>query len=297
MGSKKRALGKGLSALLENNASDEKAMPQESNGGVVNSIAEIKIADIETNPYQPRTHFEEEALNELSESIKVHGVIQPIAVRKNGNSYQLISGERRFRASQLAGKTKIPAYIRSADDQTMLEMALVENIQREDLDAIEVAVSYKRLMDECSLNQEELAEKVAKKRATVANYLRLLKLPADVQLGIRERKISMGHARAIISIEDSAKQSTIFNRAVEEGLSVRQVEELARNAKVNRGKKTAGSLKKADLSFEQQKHMIDLQRILESKLDVKKDKSGKGKLTIPFTNDDDLTRILDLLNP
>lgn len=296
MGSKKRALGKGLSALLDNSDDQRESTPQVNS--LVGSISEIKINDIETNPFQPRTHFEEEALNELAESIKVHGVIQPIAVREIDGKYQLISGERRFRASQLAGKKKIPAYIRSADDQTMLEMALVENIQREDLDAIEVAISYKRLMDECSLNQEELAEKVAKKRATVANYLRLLKLPAEVQLGIRERKISMGHARAIISIDDAEKQSEIYKLAVEQGLSVRQVEDLARGAKAeSKAKKKVGSLKKADLSFEQQKHMIDLQRILEAKLDIKKDNSGKGKLTIPFTNDEDLTRILDLLNP
>lgn len=296
MANKKRALGRGLSALLENTGDNE--TPELKKEIPVGSISEIEISSIETNPYQPRTNFEEEALQELSESIGIHGVIQPIAVRKTeeGN-YQLISGERRFRASQLAGKTKIPAYIRSADDQTMLEMALVENIQREDLDAIEVAISYKRLMDECSLTQEKLAEKVAKKRATVTNYLRLLKLPADVQLGIRDKKISMGHARAIVSIDDSEKQSAIFKKTVEEGLSVRQVEELARGAKVKRGVKTKGSLQKADLSFEQQKHMIDLQRILEAKLDVKKDKTGKGKISIPFTNDDDLTRILDLLNP
>lgn len=302
MGNKKgKALGRGLSALLENESlsyenSYERAAKK---SGQVGTIAEIKINQIVANPFQPRTHFEEQALKELSESIKVHGVIQPVAVRKvEDQSYQLISGERRFRASQLAGIDEIPAYVREADDQTMLEMALVENIQRENLDAIEVAISYQRLIDECNLTQEKLAEKVAKSRAAVTNYLRLLKLPVEVQYGIRDKKISMGHARALISIPKAEQQIELYNKTIDQGLSVRQVEQLAKalkEGKTNTSKKE--SLKKAALSFEQQKHLIDLHRILETKIDIKKDGDGKGKIAIPFNNDDDLTRILDLLNP
>tara|TARA_Y100000782_G_C10188470_1_gene268481 strand:- start:5387 stop:6289 length:903 start_codon:yes stop_codon:yes gene_type:complete len=300
MATKKKALGKGLSALLSSNET-ETADAVANDPAVLGAIAELPVSSIETNPFQPRTHFEEDALNELADSIRQHGVIQPITVRKTGtNQFQLISGERRFRASQLAGLDAVPAYIRIANDQTMLEMALVENIQREDLDAIEVAISYQRLIDEVNLTQEELADKVAKKRATVTNYLRLLKLPPTIQKGIRDKQITMGHARALINVDTEQKQNEIFHHVVENGLSVRQTEELARGAKANpqtKTRKKAGALAKADLSFEQQKHQVDLTRVLESKLEIKKDDSGKGKILISFNNDDDLTRILNILNP
>ena len=224
MVNKKRALGRGLSALLENANTDITTRLSSDENATLGSIAEVSISAIEANPFQPRSLFEEEALVELSESIKTYGIIQPVTLRKMGNDhFQLISGERRFRASQIAGLDKIPAYIRVADDQTMLEMALVENIQRENLDAIEIAISYKRLMEECNLTQESLSQKVSKKRSTVTNYLRLLKLPAEIQLGIRKSLISMGHARALVAIEDIDQQLFLFERVVNEELSVRQI--------------------------------------------------------------------------
>jgi ParB family chromosome partitioning protein len=230
---KKQALGRGLSALLENAKTDITTRNIGENAPVVNSVSVIKISHIETNPFQPRTNFEETALQELSDSIKQHGIIQPLTVRKLGyDKYQLISGERRFRASQMAGLTEVPAYIRVADDQAMLEMALVENIQREDLDPIEVSLSYKRLIDECNLTQEQLSEKVGKQRSTVTNFLRLLKLPAPIQKSLRDREISMGHAKALINIDHEDRQLAIFALALEQELSVRQIEELARGEKI-----------------------------------------------------------------
>src|SRR3990170_3675900 len=232
--SKKKALGRGLSALLSDNTPEDKLdvdiqSPAIPPGSPVSGIAEIPIEEIEVNPFQPRTHFDQEALQELSESIKVHGIIQPITVRRlTTNQYQLISGERRFHASRLAGLKTIPAYIRSANDQQMLEMALIENIQRENLNAIEIALSYQRLISECSLKQDELGERVGKNRATVTNYLRLLRLPPDIQIAVRDNKLSMGHARAIINVENPDKQLYIFKKTLEEDLSVRKVEELVR---------------------------------------------------------------------
>src|SRR4051812_7980005 len=246
--SKKKALGRGLSALLSDNSTDDRLETDVPVGTVVShatstapaaatsGIQEIPIEEIEVNPFQPRTHFDQEALHELSESIKVHGIIQPITVRRlTANQYQLISGERRFQASKLAGLKAIPAYIRLADDQQMLEMALIENIQRENLNAIEISLSYQRLITECSLKQDELGERVGKNRATVTNYLRLLKLPPDIQIAVRDTKISMGHARAIINVENPEQQLYIFKKAVSEDLSVRKVEELVRELS---GKKT-----------------------------------------------------------
>ena len=224
---KKQVLGRGLSALLKETSSDNV-----NNNLVVGNIIEIELEDIEVNPYQPRTYFDEESLRELAGSIKELGVIQPITVRKIGEIFQLVSGERRFRASKLIGNKSIPAYIRTANDQEMLEMALVENIQRQDLDAIEVAFSYQKLIEECNLTQEQLSEKVSKKRSTVANYLRLLKLPVEIQLAIRTKEISMGHARALINITEEKKQLQIAKRIIQEGLSVRQVEELVKDEKV-----------------------------------------------------------------
>ena len=222
MSTKKNVLGRGLGALIEN-ADDLKSKPAAS------SINEIEVSQIEANPWQPRTRFDEERLTELASSIREIGIIQPLTLRKiDNNRYQLIAGERRFRAAKLAGLTRVPAYIRVADDDTMLEMALVENIQREDLDPIEVAISYQRLIDECQLTQESMSERVGKKRSTIANYLRLLKLPAEIQLGLREKQISMGHARALVNVEDPATQLMIYEQVLEYDFSVRKVEEVVR---------------------------------------------------------------------
>jgi ParB family chromosome partitioning protein len=303
MSTKRSALGKGLGALLENSNTDITSKKLEGEAKVVGAVANIEISNIETNPFQPRTNFEQDALNELAASIKEHGIIQPITVRKLGyDKYQLISGERRFRASQLAGLTSVPAYIRIANDQAMLEMALVENIQREELDAIEVAISYKRLIDECSLTQEQLSQKVSKQRSTITNYLRLLKLPVEIQLAIRNGDISMGHARALINIDNEDKQLDIYNQIVLNNLSVREVEDLARGVKAETTSTTAGTKgndtksTKASLSVEQQNMVEDLRAVFNTKVQISKEASGKGKIVIPFKSDVDLKRILDLLD-
>jgi len=219
---KKSALGKGLGALIKQS---ETEIPERQ----VYSTDKINIGDIDLNPYQPRTNFDQESLEELASSIRLLGIIQPITVREIDNGkFQIISGERRYRASLMAGLTEIPAYIRHADDNNMLEMALVENIQREDLDAIEIAISYQRLIDECQLTQENVSERVGKKRSTIANYLRLLKLPAEIQLAIRYGQISMGHARALVNVEQTDQQLQLFHDIIENGLSVRQVETTVR---------------------------------------------------------------------
>jgi len=302
MSTKRNALGKGLSALLENANTDITNTRLEGDAKVVGSVSNIEISKIETNPFQPRTQFDEDALNELAGSIKEHGIIQPITVRKLGyDKYQLISGERRFRASQLAGLTSVPAYIRIANDQAMLEMALVENIQRENLDAIEVAISYKRLIDECNLTQEQLSQKVSKQRSTITNYLRLLKLPVEIQLGIREGDITMGHARALINIEDADKQLAIYQQIVLNDLSVRDVEDIARGVKNDLpGSTKVKSDKKENskgvLTLEQKQIVDDLRAVFNAKVVINKDEKGKGKIVIPFKSDNDLKRILDLLD-
>jgi ParB family chromosome partitioning protein len=299
MSTKKNALGKGLSALLENANTDITTTKLEGEGKVVGSVANIEISMIETNPFQPRTQFDEDALNELAGSIREHGIIQPITVRKLGyDKFQLISGERRFRASQIAGLTSVPAYIRVANDQAMLEMALVENIQRENLDAIEVAISYKRLIDECDLTQEQLSQKVSKQRSTITNYLRLLKLPVEIQLAIRNGDITMGHARALISIENVDQQLDIYNQIVLNDLSVRDVENLARGAKVEASPKGPApkQTEKPALTFEQQQVVEDLRAVFNTKVQITKEDGGKGKIVIPFKSDNDLKRILDLLD-
>ncbi len=302
MSTKRNVLGRGLSALLENAKTDITNNNQlEGEGKVVGAIANIEILNIETNPFQPRTNFEADALNELASSIKEHGIIQPITVRKLGyDRYQLISGERRFRASQIAGLTSIPAYIRIANDQAMLEMALVENIQRENLDPIEVAISYKRLIDECSLTQEQLSQKVSKQRSTITNYLRLLKLPVEIQLAIRNNDISMGHARALINIENPERQLDIYQQTVLNNLSVREVEDLARGAKTESAVTSNGiyikKSTKGNLSFEQLKVVEDLRAVFNTKVGISREINGKGKIVIPFKSDNDLKRILDLLD-
>ncbi len=288
---KKSALGRGLGALLEDSPSMEKNINVgESNPA--GSINEIFLSEIETNPFQPRSHFDKEALQELSDSIKVQGIIQPITVRKlSRNKYQLISGERRFQASKLAGLEKIPAYVRTADDQQMLEMALIENIQRENLNAIEIALSYQRLLTECDLKQEELGERVGKNRTTVNNYMRLLKLPPDIQAAIRDTRISMGHARALITIESVDKQLDIFKRILSEDLSVRKVEALVRNESPR--KPTAKE------PVESGKEIAKLQNQLTShfgtRVNIKSD-GKKGEIKIPFVSVEDLNRILEILN-
>jgi ParB family chromosome partitioning protein len=287
---KKSALGRGLDALLENKKTDITTKVSGDKTPVANSVNVLRIEQITANPFQPRTHFDEEALTELSESIKQHGIIQPVTVRKMGyDNYQLISGERRFRASQLAGLTEIPAYIRIANDQVMLEMALVENIQREDLDAIEIAISYKRLIEECDLTQEGLAEKVAKQRSTITNYLRLLKLPAEIQKGIRDKQVSMGHARALINIEDSDLQLALFAKILEENLSVRDIESLARGEKVKTKPKHKA---KSIVSLEDKKIMEKLYKAIDLPVQVKRKKDGSGSLTLTFKDDLQFEKIL-----
>ena len=298
---KKKALGRGLGALLSDSPrSAESALRKVTgnNSPATGNIGEIPLSQIETNPYQPRTRFDQEALEELAESIRVQGIIQPITVRKlSENQYQLISGERRFQASKLAGLDRIPAYVRTADDQQMLEMALIENIQRENLNALEIALSYQRLISECSLKQEELGDRVGKKRTTVNNYLRLLRLPPDVQAGLRDNHISMGHARAIINVEDPAKQLWIFNRTMKEGLSVRQVEKLVRDLT---GSAPDKEEKKTAVTPEKEKEYRQLQNKLSNhfgtRVNVRTDTQDKGEIKIPFVSLEDLNRILEILN-
>lgn len=291
MNAKKQALGRGLSALLS--TPDTDIMSRDNRGTtVVGAIAQIKLTQVEANPFQPRTEFEEIALQELCDSIKVHGIIQPITVRKiNADKYQLISGERRFRASKMAGLTEIPAYIRIATDAQMLEMALVENIQRENLNSIEVALSYQALMDECNLTQEQLSEKVGKNRSTITNYLRLLKLPAEVQLDIRDEKISMGHARAIINIDTPEKQIDIVRQIIEKDLSVREVETLVREMNVSPVIKQKIK-KNITLPIPHQSFSNFYAQKLNTKIEVKRNKKGKGSILIHFSSDKDFERIL-----
>ncbi|MEO0404429.1 MAG: ParB/RepB/Spo0J family partition protein [Bacteroidota bacterium] len=304
---KKNALGKGLSALLGNetqvvrsdkgSSASTKSDPDQVQtiGNVAGAIAMLNISDIVANPFQPRTHFDEQALNELAQSIEKLGIIQPITVRKaSAKRYELISGERRFRASQLAELEQIPAYIRTADDQAMLEMALVENIQRENLDAIEVAISYKRLIEECDLTQEELSGRVGKNRSTISNYLRLLNLPAEIQMGIIEKKMSMGHARALVTIKDPEVQMNIFKRILSDDLSVRAVEQLARET--DEEKKRELENKKASLSFEMQKIRADLRIKFGRAVQLRTDKKGGGKIEIGYLSQEDLNEVLKMLD-
>jgi len=295
---KRSALGKGLSALLENSETD--ITSKSDNAGVVGSVSMLSIESIEANPFNPRTHFEQAALDELSQSIAIHGIIQPLTVRKLGrDKYQLISGERRFRASQLAGLTEVPAYIRVANDQTMLEMALVENIQREDLNAIEVALSYSRLIEECDLTQDQLSQKIAKSRSSITNHMRLLKLPADIQAAVRDNVVSMGHARALVSAGDEALQMAIFSRIVEDGLSVRDAEALIKEGYVeprNEDSTTRKSTPKMAVSETQYVFKEHLGDKLSARVDIKKSALGGGKIIVNFNSEVDLNRIIEILN-
>jgi ParB family chromosome partitioning protein len=294
----RKALGRGLGALLQDSETshikerkDELVPKAEDKAG----INDILIEQIEVNPFQPRTHFDKGALEELADSIRMQGIIQPITVRKlDDNSYQLISGERRTQASKLAGLKAIPAYVRTANDQQMLEMALIENIQRENLNAIEIAISYQRLLTECKLKQEELGDRVGKNRTTVNNYLRLLKLPPDIQLGLKEQKISMGHARAIINIDDIDKQLNVFNKIIAEDLSVRKVEALVRDIMSGSTAEKEKSPAK-EIPYEVKNVQNKLSSHFGTKIGLKINEKNKGEIKIPFLSKDDLNRILDIL--
>lgn len=290
---KQPALGRGLSALLQNSDTDitgASAVP-------AGAVALIAISLIEANPFNPRTHFEINALEELKASIEAHGIIQPLTVRKMGRDrYQLISGERRFRAAQLAGLTEVPAYVRIANDQTMLEMALVENIQREDLNAIEVALSYQRLLEECQLTQEQLSEKVAKSRSHIANHLRLLKLPDAIQAAVRDKQITMGHARALLALSSETEQISALQRILADQLSVRDVEALAKpQSETQTSKGISGTKSKTPLNTTEKLYISYLSTQLGTKVSIDKTPEGKGKLIVHFSHEAELQRLIEML--
>jgi ParB family chromosome partitioning protein len=302
---RRNALGKGLSALLNDsvnvqpyqnkNSKKEEASTSAAEVNSLGSVNEIRLSEIVVNPFQPRTDFDEHALNELADSIKLQGLIQPITVRRvNAHQYQLISGERRFRASKLAGLTQIPAYVRTANDQQMLEMALIENIQRENLNAIEVALSFQRMIEECNLKQEELGDRVSKNRSTVTNYLRLLKLPPSIQASIRDGALSMGHAKALITMDDPAKQLYLHQHIIQQGLSVRKVEELVREMQKAPVKKEGKQPE--PVSYQMQKIQDDLASKFSTRVTLKVGSKGNGVIEIPFLSEDDLGRILEMLD-
>ncbi|GAC1592257.1 MAG: ParB/RepB/Spo0J family partition protein [Hymenobacter sp.] len=301
-------LGRGLNALIEGSYEKKGDRPGDRLvSHPVNSVGFISVEHIEANPYQPRTHFDKEALQELANSIKIQGIIQPVTLRQLGtNAYQLISGERRLQASKLAGLETIPAYIRKADDQQMLEMALIENIQRENLNAIEIALSYQRLLSECNLRQEELGDRVGKNRSTVTNYLRLLKLPPDVQIGLRDAEISMGHARALIGIDDPKAQVELFRKIVAEELSVRRVEELVRagfgraedgNSKASAAPGSQAPAQPVVPAAELRRTERHLTDRFGSRVQVRPGPKGSGEIKIAFDSVEDMQRILHILHP
>ncbi len=293
---KKQALGRGLSALLKDPSNDIQSVQDKNADKVIGNIIELDLDFIEVNPFQPRTKFSEESLRELASSIKELGIIQPITVRKLGlNKYQLVSGERRFRASKLLGLETIPAYVRIANDQESLEMALVENIQRQDLDPIEIALSYQRLIDEINLTQEQMSERVGKKRSTIANYLRLLKLDPIIQTGMRDGFISMGHGRALITIEDQSIQLDIYEKILSDKLSVRETEGLVRNFNSNEPSTPSKKEDDEDVPKFIKKGITAFSEYFGHKIDVKVSKNGKGKITIPFHSEEDFNRIKKLV--
>jgi ParB family chromosome partitioning protein len=293
---KKQALGRGLSALLKDPDNDIQSVSDKNADKVIGSVVELDVNSIEVNPFQPRSNFNDEALEELASSIRELGIIQPITVRKlDFNKFQLVSGERRFRASKLVGLETIPAYIRIANDQESLEMALVENIQRQDLDPIEIALSYQRLIDEIEITQEKLSDRVGKKRSTITNYLRLLKLDPIIQTGMRDGFISMGHGRALINIEKKKDQIAIYEKVVSEGLSVRATEQLV---KARKEPESTGSAKKKssqDVPEFVSKSLDSIKERLATKVDITTSKNGKGKIVIPFHSEEDFKRIKKLL--
>ena len=294
---KRIGLGRGLGALLEDSdklqAKGLHASDYAGSLDSVNLMEEIALDCIETNPFQPREHFEVEALNELAESIRVQGIIQPITVRKIApRKFQLISGERRFQASKLAGLTRIPAYVRMADDQQMIELALIENIQRENLNAIEIALSYKRLMEECHLKQEDLGARVGKNRSTVTNYIRLLKLPAHIQVAIRDNKISMGHARSLISLENAEIQNTLFLKTISEEWSVRKLEDAVRQSSYSE----VNPVDKSEVNVDQLRAwQANLSTIFKLPVSLKMNDDGKGELKVSFKSKEELEKLISFV--
>ena len=285
---KRNALGRGLDALID--------MGEIETSGT-SSINEIELSRIQPNPDQPRREFDDESLEELAASIREIGIVQPISLRQQANgTYQIIAGERRYRAARIAGLSTVPAYIRTVEDEAVMEMALIENIQREDLNAIEIALSFKKLIEQYNLTQEQLSERVGKKRTTVANYLRLLKLPAEVQIGLRDKMIDMGHARALLSVENASVQLELYKAIVAEGLSVRKVEELARSM----AQAPAKAASKVARSSAQRKEYTLLRHNLSNFFGIKVqfscDDKGKGKISIPFKNEEELEHIIGLLD-
>ncbi|MBN2666407.1 MAG: ParB/RepB/Spo0J family partition protein [Bacteroidales bacterium] len=287
---KKNALGRGLGALIDGVEKEVLERKVEPN-------MDIAVDSIDGNPFQPRSHFDEQSLEELAASIKKLGIVQPLTVRETaGGRYQLIAGERRLRAARLAGLTHVPAYIRTADDQAMLELALVENIQREDLDAMEVAISFQRLIEECRVTQEQLSDRVGKQRSTISNYLRLLRLPAEIQLGIRNKSITMGHARTLVNIENPKTQMDIYYRIIDGELSVRQVEELVRSLQALTIKDPVKTERKKKLNEDFKQLSEHLNRIFSTKINFRINEQGKGKIVIPFENPEEMERILGLFD-
>ena len=296
---KKQALGRGLGALLSDASTDITSnLGIQERDDVVGNIAMLKISQIEVNPFNPRIEFEKDGLAELASSIKELGIVQPLTVRKLGNDkFQIISGERRFKASQIVGLKEIPAYIRIANDQAMLEMALVENIQRRDLNPMEIALSYKRLVDECNLTQEALADRVGKKRSSTANYLRLLTLPIEIQNALKEKKISFGHARSLISIDDDEVKLYILDMIIKENLSVRKVEDLVRESKEAQTNQSEKTKKPTNtLSDSHKKMKSNLKEILNAKVNLKSNNNGGGNIVISFKSESDLERIMKIIH-
>jgi ParB family chromosome partitioning protein len=287
---KKNALGRGLGALI--NGVEKEILEKK-----VEANLDISVDSIDGNPYQPRSSFDEQAMEELASSIRKLGIVQPLTVRETGTGrYQLIAGERRLRAAKLAGLTHVPAYIRTADDQAMLELALVENIQREDLDAVEVAISFQRLIEECRLTQEQLSERVGKQRSTVANYLRLLKLPAEIQLGIRNKHVSMGHARTLVNIEDPKKQIAVYYKVIDGELSVRQTEELVRHLQTEKNRDPGKVIRKQQLNQDFTQLTDHLNKIFSVSVNFRINEQGKGKIVIPFDSNEEMERILGVFD-
>ena len=292
----RNALGRGLGALLEDSSTNT---PESLNNNPVGSMNEVRLDQIQVNPYQPRTHFDRKALEELADTIKVQGIIQPITVRRlSEDEFQLISGERRFQASKIAGLETIPAYVRTADDQQMLEMALIENIQRENLNAMEIALSYQRLLEECDLKQEQLGDRVGKNRTTVNNYLRLLRLPPDIQAGIRDKEISMGHARAIVNVDNIDQQLHIYKKIINEELSVRKVEQLVRDLMSSSSDKPSTEKKGSTQhrNYEVQQVQQKLSSHFGTRVGLRADGQFRGEIKIPFVSTEDLNRILEIIN-
>jgi ParB family transcriptional regulator, chromosome partitioning protein len=287
---KKNALGRGLGALIEGVEKEVLEKKVEAN-------LQIAIESIEANPFQPRTRFDEQALQELASSIKQLGIVQPLTVRETGGGrFQLIAGERRLRAAKLAGLTHVPAFIRTADDQAMLELALVENIQREDLDAVEVAISYQRLIEECKLTQEQLSDRVGKQRSTVANYMRLLKLPPEIQLGIKNKQVTMGHARTLVNIDDPKKQIKVYYRIIDNDLSVRSTEELVRTLQSENLKDPSRVEKKKKLNEDFSQLSSHLEKLFSSKVNFRINEKGIGKIVIQFDSPEEMERILGVFD-